>query len=898
MAAGPPPRDRQGKLDDRWWVLIVLVVALTVFSATDPGRIIFDTKLGVDLNAGEFLQRLWSLWNPNEWFGSLQDQYIGYAIPMAPFFLAGHLLHVPIWLTERIWLALLVTVGFAGLVKLARALEIGSDSSRLLAGAVFALWPTFTILIGSTSAAVLPGLIAPWAVLPLVSAVRGRSSHGRAAARSGVAIAAMAGVNAVSTLAVLLLPALYIVFQTKGRQRVGLSLKWSAAVVAATSWWLIPLLLQGRYSFNFLPYIEQSATTARTMSAAAVLRGTGTWTAYFNLGGTPWLAAGWAMVSSPAAILASAAASAAGLAGLARRDMPERRWLGSCVGLVALLALAGYYGPLGGPWHATIDTLLDGPLAPLRSIYKLEPVIAVALALGCAHAMDRYWRLTIPLGRTRRLATTAVTAPVIALVLAGLALPQLTGQVLQAGSFTSVPGYWYKAAAYLAAHSPHETALVVPANPHGQYTWGDTIDDPLEPLATSPWAERGLVPYGGAGSQLLLDTAEQAVESGKRVPGLPDYLARAGVRYVVVRNDTSPTVTGYTPPQVVNETLVQSGFRRVASFGPQVSASPGYPNIAGLTPGFAPSYPAIEIFETSSGAARTASPVAALPVSATVLVNGGPDSLLQLAGQGVLTSQAAVIAGQKLAEPPSLWAITDGQRRADNDFGNTSNYQSFTYTANELNPADDPLGGAGAPPRQLLPVPAAGHQTVAVLSGAASVTASSDGTWLGESPQYDPVNAFDGNPATRLGREQSGHPGRSMDSDRLRAHDRPAVPRRPPATRQLLRAHCRQPASRYDVGRCRRDQHGQHCRRAAAAGTGRAEQLAAHHHYRCEQRGARPGRCGNQRRPDPWRPRDPVPQARGGCGGSQGSCHLGLFHAASVHAGQRGQPEPGERAAA
>ena len=270
--ASPTARDRQGKLGDHWWVVIVLLVALTIFSATDPGRIIFDTKLGVDIDPGEFLHRLWSLWNPDEWFGGIQDQYIGYAIPMAPFFLAGHLLHVPIWLTERFWLALLVTVGFAGLVRLARALEIGSDSSRLLAGAVFALWPTFTILIGSTSAAALPGLVAPWAVLPLVSAVRGRCSPGRAAAGSGVAIAAMAGVNAVSTLAVLLLPALYIVFQTKGRPRIELSLKWSAAVVAATSWWLIPLLLQGRYSFNFLPYIEQSATTARTMSAAAVLQ--------------------------------------------------------------------------------------------------------------------------------------------------------------------------------------------------------------------------------------------------------------------------------------------------------------------------------------------------------------------------------------------------------------------------------------------------------------------------------------------------------------------------------------------------------------------------------------------------------------------------------------------------
>lgn len=748
MPASPTARDRQGKLGDRWWVLIVLLVALTVFCATDPGRIIFDTKLGVDINAGEFLERLWSLWNPNEWFGTIQDQYIGYAIPMAPFFLAGQLLHVPIWLIERLWLALLVTVGFAGVVRLARALKIGSDSSRLLAGAVFALWPTFTILIGSTSAAALPGLVVPWAVLPLVSAVRGRCSPSRAAAMSGVAIAAMAGVNAVSTLAVLLLPALYIILHTKGRQRVGLSLKWSAAVVAATAWWLIPLLLQGRYSFNFLPYIEQSATTTRTMSAAAVLRGTGTWTAYFNLDGTPWLAAGWAMVSSPAAILASAAASAVGLAGLARRDMPERRWLCSCVGLVAILALAGYYGPLGGPWHAAVDTLLDGPLAPLRSMYKLEPLIGVALALGCAHALDRCWRLSIPFGQSRRLATPALTAPVVALVLAGLALPQLTGQVLQAGSFTQVPGYWYQAAAYLAAHSPRETALVVPANPHGQYTWGDTIDDPLEPLAVSPWAARGLVPYGGAGSQVFLDTAEQAVESGKQVPGLPVYLGRAGIRYVVVRNDTAPSASGYTPPQVVNETLVQSGFQRVASFGPRVPASPGYPNIAGLTPGFAPSYPAIEIFESSSKAARASSPAAALPVSTTVLVNGGPDSLLQLAGQGVLTSQAAVIAGQKLVRPPSLWAVTDGQRRADNDFGATNNYQSFTYTANELNPVDDPLGGADAPPRQLLPVPAAGHQTVAVLSGAASVTASSDGTWLGESPQYDPVNAFDGNPAT------------------------------------------------------------------------------------------------------------------------------------------------------
>lgn len=738
---------RRGALPDRWWFLIVFLVALAVFCATDSGRIFFDTKLGVDIDAREFLARLWSLWNPLEWLGSLQNQYIGYAIPMAPFFLVGQLLHVPIWLIERLWLSLLVAVGFTGLVKLARALDIGTDASRLLAGAVFALWPTFTILIGSTSASVLPGVLVPWAVLPLVFAVAGRYSPGRAAALSGLAVAAMGGVNAVCTLVVLVLPGLYILTHTRSRQRVLLSLQWAAAVLAATAWWVVPLLLQGRYAFNFLPYIEQSTTTTATLSAAAVLRGTGTWTAYFTLGGVPWLAAGWAMVTSAAAIAASAVVSATGLAGLARRDMPERRWLCISTGLVTMVALAGYYGPLGGPLHTWVDNLLNGTLAPFRSLYKIEPVIAVALALGCAHMLDRCWRLSIPVGRTR-VAVSAATAPVVALVLIGLAWPQVTGQVLQAGSFTAVPKYWYQTAAYLAAHSPRNTALVVPANPHGQFTWGDTIDDPLEPLATSPWVERGLIPYGGAGSQVMLQTAEEAAESGQQVPGLAAYLARAGIRYVVVRNDTATDVSGYTAPQVVNETMAQSGFRRVAAFGPRVPAAGQYPSLVGVVPGFALSYPAVEIFEADQPGLRAAGPVDVLPVSQTALVNGGPDSLLQLEAQGILGSRPAVIAGQQEAGTPQLWAVTDGQRRADTDFGSTSDNQSYTYTATQNNPVDDPLGGAAGPPRQLLPVAAAGHETVAVLAGAASVTASSAGTWNSEAPQYDPAFAFDGNPDT------------------------------------------------------------------------------------------------------------------------------------------------------
>ena len=731
------------------WFLLVWLAALIVLVANDPGRMIFDTKLGVDINAAEFFARLWPLWNPLEWLGTLQDQYIGYAVPMGPFFLVGQFLHLPVWIIERLWLSLLIAAGFWGVTKLATALRIGSDGSRLLAGVVFALWPTFTIVIGSTSAAALPGLMVPWAILPLVAGMAGRKSAVAACARSGIAVLLMGGVNAVSTIAVLVLPALYIITHARGRRRLMVLGCWAVAVVAATAWWAVPLLLQGRYSFNFLPYVEQAATTTKTMSTAAFLRGAGNWTAYFDLG-VPWLSAGWAMVANPAAIAASAVTAAAGLCGLARRDMPERVWLRLSVAIVALVALAGYPGPLGGPLHGLVQTLLNGTFAPFRNVSKLEPVVGLALALGIAHLVGGAAGRAMPAPRgSRRLGARVVLAPVIALVLAGLALPYLTGQILQPGSVTAVPGDWSQVAGFLAAHAKNETALVVPGDSHGIYLWGEPIDDPLEPLASSPWAERALVPYGGPGAQTFLDTAETAIESGQDVPGLAAYLARAGVRYVVVRNDLSPGDIGYTSPRIVIQTLAMSGFSRVASFGPMITGTETSPGTIQQVQAYLPKYPAIEVYQATSAAQRPSSPARVLPASSTALVNGGPDSLLQLAGQGVIGgNQATVIAGDQMAGRPALWAVTDGQRRQDNAFGLINANASFTYTARETNPVDDPLGGGGQAPRQLLPVPAAGHQTVAALSGAASVTASSYGSWLTYQPQYDPVNAFDGNSAT------------------------------------------------------------------------------------------------------------------------------------------------------
>src|SRR5262249_61616322 len=100
---------------------------------------------------------------------------------------------------------------------------------------------------------------------------------------------------------------------------------WSASVILAPACCLVPQLIQAKYSFNFLPYVEQATTTAGTMSAAAFLRGAGNWTAYLNFG-QPWLQAGWVMVAYPVAVMAAAVAAATGPVGLARRDLPARPW--------------------------------------------------------------------------------------------------------------------------------------------------------------------------------------------------------------------------------------------------------------------------------------------------------------------------------------------------------------------------------------------------------------------------------------------------------------------------------------------------------------------------------------------------------------------------------------------
>ncbi len=745
-AQGPPegPRSRR-------WLLGFWAVVFVLFLAVQPGRMTFDTKLGVNVDPWRFLKDLGQLWHDRGGFGGISDQYIGYAFPQLPFYGLGQLLRIPVWLTERLWMSLIIAVAFWGALRLAERLGIGSSGSRLLGAIVYALWPMYTIVVGSTSAAALPGAVLPWVLLPLAN---DRVSARLAALRSAAIIPFMGGVNAASVLASLLPVGLYLLSRPGGPRKRSLILWWVPGVILATAWWIVPLLILGISGENFLPYVETGATTTATMSGTEVLRGAGNWVAYLNFG-EPWLPSGWDVATSVLLIVCSAFAAALGLAGLARRDLPERRWLVLTVISVVLVTMAGYGGAFGAPFHETFQGWLDGWFVPFRNIYKFQSGLGLALVLGLMHLVG-----IAAVARGARPVRGRRLAPVIAavLVLPGLLWPYLNGHILQPGSFSKLPAYWKSTADWLETNSPDSRALVVPATAHGIYTWGSPIDQPLDVLADSRWAQRDYVPFGQPGNRRAMDAVEQALMTGGEVPGLQDYLSRAGLYYVVVRNDLDPDQVGYVPTATVKRTLEESGYERWQGFGPQVTGG----RIAEDTPiqveGLYPRTRAVEIYKPSDETQRPGQ-AGLKPAANTAVVSGGPESLLPLSADPSLRDRPTVLAGDNhpgIGEP-QLQLAGDGLRRADTRFGLVNNNTSYTYTKDERNHSGS-LQEPGREPREILPADGIEHQTTAVLQGAKEVTASSSGNWFFHLPQFDPVNAFDGDPLTAWAEGSAGEP--------------------------------------------------------------------------------------------------------------------------------------------
>ncbi|WP_297847237.1 DUF3367 domain-containing protein [Mycobacterium sp.] len=743
------------------WLVGAIALALTF--AQSPGRISPDTKLDLTANPLRFLARATNLWNSELPFGQAQNQAYGYLFPHGTFFLIGHALEVPGWITQRLWWALLLTVGFWGLVRVAEALRIGSPASRVIAAAAFALSPRVLTTLGSISSETLPMMLAPWVLLPTILALRASTDRSvRAlAARAGLAVALMGAVNAIATLAGCLPAVIWWACHRPNRLWWRYTGWWVVALLLATLWWVVALVMLRAISPPFLDFIESSGVTTQWSSLTEMLRGTDSWTPYV----APTATAGAPLVTGSAAILGTCLVAAAGLAGLAGPAMAARGRLVTMLLVGVVLMAAGYSGGLGSPVAHAVQALLDAGGAPLRNVHKLGSAISIPVALGIAQLLGPiplpgsapapvWLRAFAHPERDKRVATAMVVLTAL-MVSTSLAW---TGRLTPPGTFSAIPPYWHEAADWLTEHNTGAPTpgrvLVVPGAPFATQVWGTSHDEPLQVLGSSPWGVRDSIPLTPPQTIRALDSVQRLFAAGRPSAGLADTLARQGISYLVVRNDLDPDTSRSARPILVHRAVDGSpGLRKVAQFGAPVG--PG--TLAGFVAdgGLRPRYPAVEIYRVGGDTNFGDSGGPATPYFADAdrltRVDGGPEVLLRLderrrlLGQPplgpVLMTADARAAGLPL--PPGTGVtVTDTPVARETDYGRVDQHSSAVrapgdarHTYNRV--PDYPVPGAE---------PAAGAWAAGRITVSSS---SSDSTAMPDvAPATSAAAAIDGDSAT------------------------------------------------------------------------------------------------------------------------------------------------------
>ena len=757
VRAEPAPVEVMPPLSRRW-LWLVATVALALSFAASPGRISPDTKLDLTANPLRFLARATNLWNSELPFGQAQNQAYGYLFPHGTFFLAGHLLGLPGWMTQRLWWALLLTVGFWGLLRVAEALGIGSPTSRVIAATAFALSPRVLTTLGSISSETLPIMLAPWVLLPTILALRGDADRSlrRLAGQAGVAVALMGAVNAIATLAGCLPAVIWWACHRPNRRWWRYTGWWLLALALAMTWWLVALILMARISPPFLDFIESSGVTTQWTSLVEVLRGTDSWTPFV----APDATAGASLVTGSVAILATCLVAAAGLAGLAIRDLPAQGRLVTMLLVGVVLLAAGYSGGLGSPLAHHVQAFLDAAGAPLRNVHKLESVIRIPIVLGLAEVLGR-----IPLPGTapkvewvhafahpERDKRIAVAIVILTALMAGTSLAW-TGRITPPGTFSAIPRYWHDAADWLSEHNTGAPTagrvLVVPGAPFATQLWGSSHDEPLQVLGNSPWGVRDSIPLTPPQTIRALDSVQRLFAAGRPSAGLADTLARQGISYIVVRNDLDPDTSRSARPILVHRAITGSPrLAKVAQFGAPVGPGPvsGFITDSGLRP----RYPAVEIYRVAAATGDPAAPYLT-DTDRLARIDGGPEVLLRLderrrlAGQPplgpVLMTADAERAGLPIPAGTGV-TVTDTPVARETDYGRVDDHSSAIRAVGDTRHTFNRVPDYPAPGAETV----YGGWTGGRLTASSS---SSDATALPDvAPATSPAAAIDGDSAT------------------------------------------------------------------------------------------------------------------------------------------------------
>ncbi len=737
--------------------LLLGLVAYALAFIQRPGLATADTKINLHVDPGRFLGDVASMWTSTGQLGGVQaGQQAGYLFPMGPFFAFGHLLGLPDWIVQRLWLGTVLALAAWGGVRLLDALlPRPRGVAHLTTGLALLLNPFVVTYANRTTVTLLAYAALPWLLLAVNRGLRdGRRGWRWPAALALLVTAAGGGVNGAVVAWMLLGPALLLLYEVlftpvtwpDARAFLVRAVPLTAVV---SLWWVIPAYVQSAYGVNFLQFTEQPGTVWGTTSAPETLRLMSFWLSYVGIGfhgrAIPYFDDSATLLFSAPVVLATLLFPAASLTGFAW----TRRWrygpffLG--LGLIAVLVMmAGF--PDGTPLRHGLYFTYNHVAAVrfLRASYKGAPLLAVALAcLAGAGAGELGARTAGLRGRVRHIPWRFAAVPAGLAILAGAAWPMVSGHAQDAQvSYRRIPAAWRQAAADLDRQlPPNSRAMVLPGDLFSFYTWGGTVDPILPALSRRPVAERSEVPYSDLRATDLLWTIDGLVHQQRLLPGqLGPLLSLIGVRSVVTGADDDLARSDAPPPaDAAAELATQSGFARPAhAYGPVRGFA------SAITPGLTRRLPEVRRYDLP--AARGL--VRVEPVSDSILVDGSADALAGLAAFGMLPAQRPLLYAADQSAAGLRAAVAGG---GDVVMSDSNRRQAFAASSLEQNAGPvltpdqtvssdglilDPFGGGSD------------AQTVAVYGGGVRSVQAPASPQRVQFPEHGPFAAIDGSAGT------------------------------------------------------------------------------------------------------------------------------------------------------
>jgi arabinofuranan 3-O-arabinosyltransferase len=743
-------------VEGRTWRLIGLAVvaglAYIPLLVVRPGLVTPDTKTYLYLDPGRFLAQVAFMWNPTVGLGTVNHQYIGYLLPMGPFFGIFALLHVPVWIAQRLWLGSILFAAGAGILYLSRTLRLRGPGP-VVAALAYMLSPYFLQYAGRISVILLP-----WAGLPFMLAftiLALRRGGWRMPALFALVIALVSGINATAIIYVGVVPILWILYavvvlrEATWRQAIATALRIGVLTLFSCLWWAAGLLVEAGYGVNVLKYTETVPSTSATSNASEVLRGLGYWYFYGSDHLGPWTFAAIRYTQDIGLLITSYAVPVLAVVSAALLRWRERSYFIALV-VVGMLLSVGPFPfsdptPVGGVLKSFMTDTTAG--LALRSTDRATPVVLLGLAMLLGSGVTALCR------------RFTLAGLITAVLVAGLVVannPSLFNGDTIANNFTqpaSLPSYQMQAITHLNATHPGTRVLAIPGNDFASDNWGDTVDTPQPAFLTRSFVTReqqimGSIPTADT-LYAMDDPIQEDVANFNALAPMARLLSAGDV---MVEYDQNYAHFGIPQSQLLSLQLAHTplGLSHPVDFGkPRPNLSPvSTLNEQDLAAPANAKWPSPLVTYTVADPRPI---LRAESNTGALIVSGDATGLNDLAGLGLLNTKSAIYYSgtlhdnqsqlRTLAKREAQLVVTDTNRKQAFRWDTLNANAGVTETPGE-NPAKTDLSDS---PVELFPGAPLSAKSTASYVGAVNATASSYGNSVSFTPEDRAYSAIDNN---------------------------------------------------------------------------------------------------------------------------------------------------------